>query len=191
MFLPFPRSSCDQLKRVWFKTAPQITLTSLPLTSPHPSALFRCGKELGAPLWSKQTPLQIFTALDRGRESVNFKTGGLPHGQPRSHPLQEVCCSSALRSSSSACRVAPLQHLRWQPCLLSLQGSAARPLVRMAGGVGWLTNPPPAPRERDRARHFIPHERPAVKVQKGVCTEGVGVKFTQALGSGGGLALRS
>ena len=52
-------------------------------------------------------------------------------------------------------------------------------------------SPPPAPRERDRARHFIPHERPAVKVQKGVCTEGVGVKFTQALGSGGGLELRS
>lgn len=142
MFLPFPRSLCDQLKRVWFKTAPKITLTSLPLTSPHPRALFRCGQELGALLWSKQTRLADFHSSGlRAGEGVNFKSGGLPHRQPKSHPLQEVCCSSALRSSSGACGVAPLQRLRWQPCLLSLQGSAARPLVRMAGSVGWLTLP--------------------------------------------------
>ena len=70
MFLPFPRCLCDQLKRVWFKTAPKITLTSLPLTSPHPSALFRCGQELGALLWSKQALLADFHSSGWRAESV-------------------------------------------------------------------------------------------------------------------------
>lgn len=100
--------------------------------------------------------LQIFTALDRGRESANFDGGGLPHRQPRSHPLQEVCCSSALRSSSSACRVVPLQRLHWQRCLLSLQGSAARPLVRMAGGV-FLAHPAGGWRQRREGRGISFH----------------------------------
>ena len=69
MFLPFPRSLCDQLKRVWFKTAPKITLTS-PFTSPHPSALFRCGQELGALLWSKQALLADFHRSGWRAESV-------------------------------------------------------------------------------------------------------------------------
>lgn len=61
----------------------------------------------------------------------------------------------------------------------------------MAGGI-FLAHPARGwRREEGRARHFIPHEHPAVEVQKGVCTEGVGVTFTQALGSGGGLELRS